>query len=77
MRDPIRTCKKCGRQVFVITWGVYRKVLVDAEAVAVKANAYGKEYVRADGSKVLAREAKPEEVCTEYAYRQHRCEVDA
>jgi len=77
MKDTFRICRKCGKPIAVIQYGIYRKVLVDAEAVAVKANAYGKEYMRADGSKVLAREAKPEEVCTEYAYRPHRCEVDA
>ena len=72
MRDPIRTCKKCGRQVCVITWGVYRKVLVDARAVDVVPDAHGEEFVRIDGSKIRGREAEVIGLMTEPAYRPHR-----
>ena len=74
------TCKKCGRRVNIITWGVYRKVLVDAVAVEVIADPEGEDFVRIDGSKVQAREAEPGmiQAGTEWAYRPHRktCGLD-
>lgn len=71
MRDSIRPCRKCGRPVCVITWGVYRKVLVDAEAVDVIPDQHGTEYVRIDGSKIRGLEAEPGTLQTEPAYRPH------
>lgn len=70
-------CKKCMRMVKVISWGAYRSVLVDAKAVEVIADPEGEDFVRIDGSKVMAREAKPGDIGFEYAYRPHRksCEV--
>jgi len=72
MKDGISNCRKCGRPVCVITWGVYRKVLVDAEAVNVVPDEMGEEFVRIDGSKIRGREAEPGTIGTEYAYRPHR-----
>jgi len=73
-------CRKCGRRVNIITWGVYRKVLVDAVAVEVVPDPEGEDFVRIDGSKVQAREAEPGliQAGTEWAYRPHRktCGLD-
>lgn len=73
-RDSFKRCRVCGKPIGIITWGVYRKVIVDAEAVTVIADAEGEEYVRFDGSKVRAREAGMDENrnLVEYAYRPHR-----
>ena len=71
MKDQIRKCRKCGKPVSVITWGVYRKVLVDAEAVNVVPDPEGLEFVRIDGSKIRGSIAKPGTLQTEYAYRPH------
>ena len=69
----IRTCKKCGKPIGVITWGIYRKTVVDADAVMVVPEEAGEVFVRIDGSKVTGREVKYEEaVAAEPAYRQHR-----
>ena len=72
MKDMVTRCRKCGKPVAVITWGVYRKALVDATAVMVVTDPEGEEFLRVDGSKVLAREAGYEVEGTEPAYRQHR-----
>ena len=65
-------CRKCMRMVKIISWGVYRNILVDAKAVEVIADPEGEDFVRIDGSKVMAREADPDETGTEWAYRPHR-----
>ena len=73
MRDQsVKPCRKCGKPVSVITWGVYRKILVDAEAVDVVPDAHGEEFVRIDGSKIRGVEAEPGTLMTELAYRPHR-----
>ena len=72
MKDTVIQCRKCGRPVSMIEWGIYRKVIVDAEAVEVIADPYGEEFVRIDGSKVRARAAEPGTIGCEYAYRPHR-----
>ena len=54
--DGIRICKKCGKQIGIITWGIYRKTVVDLLPVMVKADPVGEDYVRVDGSKVKAVE---------------------
>ena len=73
MKEEIRRCRFCGNQIGVITWGVYRKVVVDAAAVMVVADPDGEEFVRIDGSKVRGREVQYEEAVTaEPAYRIHR-----
>lgn len=73
MKDSFRICRKCGKPVCVIEWGVYRKILVDAEAVDVVPDPHGEEFVRIDGSKIRGREV-PMESAYDYeaAYRQHR-----
>ena len=74
MRDGVKRCKFCGKEIGIITYGIYRKCVVDAEAVTVIAAPDGDEYIRVDGTKVKAKEipydadaegAKP-------AYRPHR-----
>ena len=73
MKDGTRVCKFCGREIGVITWGVYRKIVVDAQAVMVLAAEEGEEFVRIDGSQVRGREVSYEEaVLAEPAYRPHR-----
>ena len=71
MKDQIRKCRKCGKPVSVITWGVYRKVLVDAEAVNVVPDPEGFEFIRIDGRKIRGSIANPGTLQTEYAYRPH------
>ena len=74
MKDTFRLCRKCGKPVAVIERGIYRKILVDAEAVLIAPDTYGREYVRIDGSKVLAVPAGHTITAgTEPAYRPHRC----
>ena len=70
--DSFKKCRWCGKKIGVITWGVYRKVVVDAEAVDVVSDEYGEEFVRIDGSKIRGREAEPGTLQTEPAYRPHR-----
>lgn len=67
----IRTCKHCGAQVMIIEWGIYRKVLVDAEAVNVRPDKNGQDYVRIDGSKVRGYAAPIDMEGTEPAYCPH------
>ena len=71
MKDGVTKCKFCGKQVAIITWGVYRKAMVDAEAVEVVPDENGEDFVRYDGSKIRGREAEPETIQSEYAYRMH------
>ena len=74
MKDTFRLCRKCGKPVAVIERGIYRKILVDAEAVMVAPDTSGREYVRIDGSKVLGLEvAYDSTVDAEPAYRPHKC----
>lgn len=72
MKDKETTCRKCGKQIAVVTLGVYRKAVVDADPVWVLTDPEGEDYVRIDGSKVKARPAKMEEEQAEPAYRMHR-----
>ena len=74
MRDTFTKCRKCGKPVAVIERGLYRKILVDAEAVMVAPHTSGREYVRIDGSKIKGLEvAYDSAVNEEPAYRPHRC----
>ncbi len=72
MKSNANRCRFCGQEIAIITWGVYRKVVVDAEPVWVLPDAEGEEYVRIDGSKMKGREADPAEENPEPAYRIHR-----
>ena len=66
-------CRKCGKPIMIITWGIYRKTIVDPEAVWVTADAQGEEYVRYDGSKVAATPVGHTiTIGAEPAYRLHR-----
>jgi len=70
----INKCRRCGKEVGIITWGIYRKVLVDMEVFMVVADPDGEIFVRIDGSKVrgkVSAEELPERA--EPAYRPHRC----
>lgn len=71
-RDNFKACKFCGKKVGIITWGVYRKIVVDAEAVDVVPDEFGEEFVRIDGSKIRGREAEIGTIGAEPAYRPHR-----
>lgn len=79
MKDMVTRCRKCGKPISVITWGIYRKALVDATAIRVIVDPDGEEFIRIDGSKVLAREAAEDETSSmaEYAYRMHRKTCEA
>ena len=72
MKGRVDRCRKCGKKISVITWGVYRKVVVDARTIDVVPDQEGEEFVRYDGSKILGREAEPGTLQTEPAYRPHR-----
>ena len=74
MKDTFRLCRKCGKPVAVIERGLYRKILVDAEAVLVAPDTLGADYVRIDGSKIKGLEvAYDSTVNAEPAYRPHKC----
>ena len=64
-------CRFCGKPVDIITLGVYRKAVVDPEAVEVVPDAEGEDFIRIHGSKIRGREAEPGTIRTEYAYRAH------
>ena len=71
--SSLYTCKFCGKQIGIITYGVYRKAVVDAEAVMVKADEFGEEFVRVDGTKIRGREVDFDSCeIAEPAYRLHR-----
>ena len=76
--DSFKRCRCCRKKIGIIAWGVYRKVLVDAEAVYVVPDPEGETFVRIDGSKIRGREAEIGTVQAEPAYRPHRksCGVD-
>lgn len=73
MRSLMNNCRKCGKPIGIITEGIYRKVVVDAEAVMISPDPDGEDYLRIDGSKIRGREVAYEEAVTaEPAYRPHR-----
>lgn len=67
----VSRCRKCGKPVSVIERGIYRKILVDAEAVDIISDPHGEEFMRIDGSKVRGKEAEIGTLQTEPAYRPH------
>ena len=78
--DSFKRCRICGKKIGIITQGIYRKVIVDADPVEVIADPEGQTFVRIDGSKVIGVVAdfyEDNRVDAEYAYRPHRrsCEV--
>ena len=77
MKSGMKICRFCGKPIGIITWGVYRKVVVDAEAVMVAADPEGEEFVRVDGTKIKGKEVAYEDaVMAEPAYRIHRFSCD-
>ena len=71
MRDGIQKCRFCGKPIAVITYGIYRKSVVDAEAVDVVPDENGEDFIRIDGSKIRGREADIGALGKEPAYRIH------
>ena len=83
MKDTVRKCRRCGTPICVISCGLYRNVLVDAEAVTVIPDMCGECFIRVDGSKMRGREVPmgsfpAGELKAEYVYRPHAktCGVD-
>ena len=72
MRNGTKICRKCGKPIGIITWGIYRKMVVDQETVDVVPDENGEEFIRIDGSKVSGREAEIGTIQAEPAYRPHR-----
>lgn len=70
--DTFKTCRICGKPIGIITQRIYRKIIVDAEAVAVVPDPEGEDFIRIDGSKIRGREAEQGTLQAEYAYRPHR-----
>lgn len=71
-RDSFKKCRICGKRIGIITQGIYRKVVVDEEAVEVIADPEGETFIRIDGSKLIGKEAAPGTIGPEWAYRPHR-----
>lgn len=71
MKGNTKKCRFCGKEIAIITWGIYRKIVVDAVAVWIVPDEEGDEFVRIDGSKMRGRKALAEEQ-GEPAYRIHR-----
>lgn len=69
----MKVCRKCGQMIDIIEWGVYRKIVVDAVPYYVMADPDGEQFVRIDGSKVMAKEMPFETDGTEPAYKPHKC----
>jgi len=69
----MKVCRRCGQMIGIIEYGVYRKVVVDAVPYYVKADPDGEQFVRIDGSKVMAKEVPFETEGTEPAYKPHKC----
>ncbi len=69
----MKVCRKCGQMIDVIEWGVYRKTVVDAVPYHVIADPPGEQFLRIDGSKLMAKEMPFETEGTEPAYKPHRC----
>ena len=65
-------CRKCGKQIAIISYGIYRKTVVDPGAVYIIPDQDGEDYVRIDGSKVRGREAEDGTLGDEPVYRMHR-----
>lgn len=80
MKDTVRKCRRCGNPICVISCGMYRNVLVDAEAVTVIPDMSGECFIRVDGTKMRGREVQMDETVqrAEYVYRPHAktCGVD-
>ncbi len=69
----MKVCRRCSQMIDIIEYGVYRKVVVDAVPYYVIADPDGEQFVRIDGSKVMAKEVPFETDGTEPAYKPHKC----
>ena len=73
MRSDANTCRYCGKKIAIITFGIYRKSVVDPEAVMVRPDPDGEDFVRIDGSKIRGIPVPYESTePAEPAYRMHR-----
>lgn len=70
-RSGENICRHCGREIAIIEEKLYRKIVVDAEAVWVRADHDGETFVRVDGTKVKGVEAEIGTAQAEPAYRPH------
>lgn len=71
--NELPRCRRCGREIAVIEWGVYRKAIVDPDAIWVVPDEEGEDFMRVDGSKIRGRESPySAKECGEPAYRLHR-----
>ena len=75
-KESVNRCRKCGKPVSVISYGIYKNVLVDAEAVVAVADMSGECFIRNEGTKMRGREVDIEEATevtrlVEYVYRPH------
>ena len=77
MRDRIRKCRKCGKQIDVITERIYRKIIVDVDMVLVTPDPHGDEYIRLDRTKMRGVPAPMDlehsMVPAEGVFRIHHC----
>ena len=65
-------CRKCGKQIAIMSYGVYRSTIVDPGAVYILPDQHGEEFIRIDGSKVRGREVDDGTLGAEPVYRMHR-----
>lgn len=69
-----KRCRKCGEKIAIITWGIYRKAVVDEKPVMAKTDPRGETFLRIDGSKFIGIEVPfMHEGKAEPAYRPHKC----
>ena len=73
MRNAMKICRKCGQMIDIIESGLYRKTVVDAVPYYVQEDPAGEQFLRIDGSKLMARAMPFETEGTEPAYKPHRC----
>ena len=84
IRSNVKRCRKCGKPVSVISFGIYRNVLVDINAIPAVPDMCGEQFIRVDGTKMRGRPVDIEESPVlvnsknakaseriEYVYRPH------
>lgn len=75
-QETMKSCRKCGKLIGILSRGLYRNVVVDASGFEVVPDPEGEEFIRIDGSKVRAKildRYDDDTVEAEYAYRPHKC----
>lgn len=76
MKDTFRLCRKCGKPIGVISTGLYKSILVDADPKEVFPDPLGDIFVRIDGSKMrgkLADSWEDDRPTAEIVWKPHRC----